>query len=274
MRVRFGHVQNPFSAPVLAAIERGHLADAGVEFELTRFANGSEMSRALALGELDAGVGGHLQTLAATIAGSDQVFIAPLGFERAPDHLPIALVAAGRISRGRELEGAIVGVSAVAAISELQLRIYMRAEGADYGTLTLRAMPFAQLAAALAHGEIAAASAPDPFAAQLAADGLAQIIDRGSLSAELADGERVMIAGVAASRAWVEGNAGTARAIAGALALAIEELRGEPAPAGLHVPYFDRRLREADLQPVFDLAYEHALVDRRAQAGELIIPLD
>jgi ABC-type nitrate/sulfonate/bicarbonate transport system substrate-binding protein len=274
VHVRFGHVQNPFSAPVLAAIERGYLADAGVEFELTRFANGSAMSRALALGEVDAGVGGHLQTLAATLAGADQVFIAPLGFERAPDHLPIALVAAGGISSGRELEGAIVGVSALAAISELQLRIYMRAQGADHATLTLRAMPFAELAAALQSGEIAAASAPDPFAARLAADGLAQIIDRGSLSAELADGQRVMIAGLAASRAWVQGNAGAARAIAGALARAIDELRGDPSPAGLHVPHFDRRLREADLQPVFDLAYEHALVDRRAQANELIVALD
>jgi ABC-type nitrate/sulfonate/bicarbonate transport system substrate-binding protein len=274
VRLRFGHVQNPFSAPVLVAIERGHLADAGVELELTRFANGSEMSRALALGEVDAGVGGHLQTLAATLAGADQVFIAPLGFERAPDHLPIALVAAGRISSGRELEGAIVGVSALAAISELQLRIYMRAQGADYATLRLQAMPFAQLAAALQSGEITAASAPDPFAAGFAADGLAQVIDRGSLSTALADGERVMIAGVAASRAWVESNPGAARAIAGALAAAIDELRAEPPPAGLHVPYFDRSLREADLQPVFDLAYEHGLVDRRAQAGELIVAPD
>jgi NitT/TauT family transport system substrate-binding protein len=274
VRLRFGHVQNPFSAPVLVAMERGHLAEAGVEFELTRFANGSEMSRALALGEVDAGVGGHLQTLAATLAGADQVFIAPLGFERAPDHLPIALVAAGPISSGRELEGATVGVSALAAISELQLRIYMRAQGADYGTLTLRAMPFAQLAAALESGEIAAASAPDPFAAQLAADGLAQIIDRGSLSAELADGERVMIAGLAASRAWVQSNPVAARAIAGALARAVDELRGQPAPAGMHVPHFDRPLREADLQRVFDLAYEHGLVDRRTQAGELMVALD
>jgi hypothetical protein len=40
------------------------------------------------------------------------------------------------------------------------------------------------------------------------------------------------------------------------------------------VPYFDRSLREADLQPVFDLAYEHGLVDRRTQAGELMVALD
>ena len=83
-----------------------------------------------------------------------------------------------------------------------------------------------------------------------------------------------MIAGLAASRAWVVSNPGAARAIAGALARAIDELRGEPAPTGLHVPYFDRSLREADLQPVFDLAYEHGLVDRRTQAGELMVALD
>ncbi|MGA2757466.1 MAG: ABC transporter substrate-binding protein [Solirubrobacteraceae bacterium] len=276
MRVRFGHVQNPFSAPVSTALERGYLAEAGVELEVTRFANGSAMSQALARGEIDLGVGGHVQTLVATLAGSDQVFIGPLGFERAPDHLPIALLAAGEVSCGRDLEGAVVGVSAVAAISELQLRIYMADERANYDAVTLRAMPFADLGGAFTRGEIAAASAPDPFAARLVGEGLAHIVDRGSMSRALRDGERVMITGLASSRSWVAANTSSARAVVAAVARAIDDLRSAASrTAGDgQAPYFDRWLEPADLQTVFDLAYEHGLTDRQADADGLIVSLD
>ena len=127
------------------------------------------------------------------------MFFAPLGFERAPDHLPIALVST--VGSGRELEGRAVGVSARAAISELQLRIYMSAEGADFERLTLEVMPFREMGDALRSGTIAAASAPDPFAAQLERDGLGRIVDRGSLSTALRPGERALIAGLAADEA-------------------------------------------------------------------------
>jgi ABC-type nitrate/sulfonate/bicarbonate transport system substrate-binding protein len=276
VKIRFGHVQNPFSAPVSIALERGYLADAGVELELTRFANGSAMSQALARGEVELGVGGHIQTLVAALGGSDQVFIGPLAFERSPDHLPIALLAAAELACGSELEGAVVGVSAVAAISELQLRIYMADERADYDALTLRAIAFADLAEAFVRGEIAAASAPDPFAARLVRDGLAHIVDRGSLSRALKDGERVMIAGLAASRSWVAANEAAAKGVLAAVARAIDDLRsaGAQAPGDGQLPYFDRRLAGADLQTVFDLAYEHGLSDRPADADALILSLD
>jgi NitT/TauT family transport system substrate-binding protein len=261
---------------VAAALERGYLADAGVELELITYANGSKMSDALARGEVEIGVGGHIQTLVATLAGADQVFIGPLGFERSPDHLPIALLAGGEVRAGRELEGSSVGVSAIAAISELQLRIYMRAEGANYRALTLRAMPFGELGAAFARGEIAAASAPDPFAAQLVQDGLARIIDRGSMSRALAGGERVMIAGLAASRAWVASHRRAAKSVLDGVSRAIDDLRAArpSTPPDRHAPYFDRRLEAGDLQPVFDLAYEHGLTARPADAGELVVLLD
>ena len=130
--VRFGQVANPFSRPVTLALERGYFEDAGVELDVTSFPNGSVMSAAMARGEVDAGVGGHLQTL----DHPGQVFFGPLGFERAPDHLPIALVSS--VGSGRELEGKAVGVSARAAISELQLRIYMAGEGAEFERLRAR----------------------------------------------------------------------------------------------------------------------------------------
>ena len=242
---------NPFSRPVTLALERGYFEDG---LEVTTFRNGSALAEALTRGEVDVGVGGHLQTLGA----GGQVFVGPLGFERAPDHLPIALVA----SRD-DLEGAAVGVSARAAISELQLRIFL---GPAYETVTLVPMPFGELAGAFRRGEIQAASAPDPFAAQLVEEGLGRIVDRGSLSRALPDGARVMIAGLAATRAGAE----PAKRLVDAIGRAIDELRDVPAPPGQHVPHFDRALEPADLQLVCDLAFEHGLVERRVDAAELL----
>ena len=125
------------------------------------------------------------------------MFLAPLGFERAPDDLPIALVSS---VAGRELEGESVGVSARAAISELQLRIFMAGEGADFDQLTLETMPFREMADSFRSGAIAAASVPDPFGAEFERDGLGRVVARGSLGTALPAGERVLIVGLAA--AW------------------------------------------------------------------------
>jgi NitT/TauT family transport system substrate-binding protein len=263
--VRFGHVSNPFSRPVELAVERGYFDKAGVELELTRYANGSAAAAALAAGEIDAGVGGHVQTL-----GAGQVFFAPLGFEEAPGHLPIALVVRPGLTSGRELEGSAVGMSARGAISELQLRIYMRAEGAAYETLHLEAMPFAELAEAMRSGAIAAASAPEPFATQLVADSLGVVIDRGSLSRGVGPGERALITGLAAERVWVEANGDAAHRLADAVGRAVDELAGDETP---NTPRFSRRLDAAELQRVYDLAFEHGLLEQRADARETIVEL-
>lgn len=166
-----------------------------------------------------------------------------------------------------------MGVSARAAISDLQLRIYMLAEGAEYESLTLVPMPFSELPGALRRGDISAASAPDPFAAQLVQEGLGRIIDRGSLSRALPEGERVMIAGLAAARTWVESEPQSAHCVLTAVERAIDDLHAEPhsMPPNQHVPYFDRQLEPSDLQRVFDLAYDYRLIDRRVQAPDLIL---
>ena len=198
------------------------------------------------------------------------MFFAPLGFERAPDHLPIALVST--VDSGRELEGRAVGVSARAAISELQLRIYMASEGADFERLTLEVMPFREMAEAFRSGAVAAASAPDPFAAELEREGLGRVVDRGSLSTALPDGERALVAGLAAGGGWLEHHREQARRIAEATGRAIDDLAAEPG-GPLHTPLFARDLAAADLQRVYDLAYEHGLIAEPANAADLIADL-
>jgi NitT/TauT family transport system substrate-binding protein len=284
--LRLGYVANPFSLPIVVAQERSYFAEAGVDLEMETFPNGSAATAALNAGTIDLGVSGHLQTLMAARGPLKQVFVVPLGFEEAPGHLPVALLGGQGVTSATDLEGRSVAVSAVGAISELQLRIFMAAEGASYDALSLSPMPFREMGAALESGAVAAASAPEPFASLLLAEGLGRVIDRGSLSRALRPGERAMVAGLVAGEAWVASQPALVERVVGAVGRAIDDLRDDLGlagirmvtaagvegvrAAGLQTPRFDRHLDTSDLQRVFDLALTHGLIDQPADASELI----
>jgi NitT/TauT family transport system substrate-binding protein len=283
--IRLGFVANPFSLPFTLALERGYFVTAGLEVEVERFANGSAASAALADGTIEVGVSGHLQTLLIGSGEDRQVFLAPLGFEASPDHLPITLIARDGIDGARDLEGQPIAVSALGAISELQLRIFMHDQGADYDSVQLVAMPFREMGAAFASGSVAAASVPEPFASVLTAAGVGRIIDRGSLSSGLKPGNRAMIAGVASKADWAAADPEAVRGIADAIGLAIDDLAANPTlgvsmMAGqiggavdtslMQPPLFDRHLDVADLEVVFDLAHAHGLLPDSPDASALI----
>jgi ABC-type nitrate/sulfonate/bicarbonate transport system substrate-binding protein len=284
--IRVGFVANPFSLPFTIAVERGYFAALGLDLETERFANGSRVSEALAEGEIDFGVSGHLQTLMSSTDDVPQVFFCPLGFESRPDHLPIALLGGDGIERGRDLEGRAVAVSAVAAISELQLRIFMAADGAEYESLDLATMPFDEMANALARGSVAAASVPDPIASKLAVAGTGRVVDRGSLSSGLADGSRALIAGLATTVKWAHTHTEVIGRVNDAVGCAFDDLDRDASlaatlltrgslgegldPSTIDTPLFDRRFGPGDLQVVFDLALAHGLIDRPADASALV----
>jgi ABC-type nitrate/sulfonate/bicarbonate transport system substrate-binding protein len=283
--VRLGFVANPFSLPFARAVDRSYFDQAGLAVTVERFANGSAVSAALAEGTIDAGVSGHLQTLLAGVGADRQVFVAPLGFEEAPDHLPITLLGAPGVSDAHGLEGHQVAVSALGAISELQLRIFMEASGADYRSLRLAAMPFGEMGEALSSGRVGAASVPEPFASTLIESGVGHLLDRGSLSRGLHAGERAMIAGLAAKASWVSAHPEAVSRVTDALGRAIDDLAGDGGEAaamlagltaaatpiaGMQTPAFDRHLEAPDLQRVFDLALKHGLLGEQVDGALLL----
>lgn len=278
--IRFGHVVNPFSAPLSRALEVGSLEAAGLELAVTRFRNGSEIASGIERGELDVGLGGHLQTLSSALGGSGLVFFAPLGFEESPDHLPVTIVVrAGQSLSGFEA-GTTIAMSARTAISDLQLRIFCASEGLPYGSFRIVTMPFGEMAGALRRGEVEAASVPDPFASEIAAAGIGVIVDRGTLSREMPASGRVMITGLVSTRRWLVAHREPARRLRTAVAEAVTswaeagsaaQLEGLP---GVQMPSFHAELRADDLQLAYDLAARRGIVDRRLCAEEVMIEPD
>jgi NitT/TauT family transport system substrate-binding protein len=242
--------------------------------QVTQHRNGSEVSQLLDRGELDAGLGGHLQTLAAALSGTDQAFFAAVGFEEAPDHLPVAMVVAAQIADGRISDGARIAMSARAAISDLQLRIFAAAEGIDYRSLDIVTMPFSEMQPALEKGDVDAASVPDPFADQIETSGVGRIVDRGTLSREMPDSGRVMITGLVSTKRWIEKNSDLAAAVVEVVGSfmprAAEAVAKSSRVRQSQEPAFDTRLHQDDLQLAFDLAARFGIVANRLAAETVI----
>jgi NitT/TauT family transport system substrate-binding protein len=247
---------------------------------VTWFRNGSEVASGIERGELDVGLGGHLQTLSSALGGSGQVFFAPLGFEEPPDHLPVTIIVrAGETLGGRE-KGATIAMSARAAISDLQLRIFCSAEGLPYESFRIVTMPFGEMAGALRRAEIEAASVPDPFASEIAAAGIGVIVDRGTLSREMPATGRVMITGLVSTRHWLVAHRELARRLRTAVAEAVTSWVESSSVARLEGlpevqrPSFHSELHANDLQLAYDLAARHAIVPRRLSAEKVMMEPD
>lgn len=205
------------------------------------------------------------------------MFFSAVGFEQAPDHLPVTLtVSADGPARGI-VDGATVAMSARAAISDLQVRIFSAAEGLEYESLRIVTMPFTEMQEAFEKGEIDAASVPDPFAAQIESSGVGRIIDRGTLSRKTPAIGRVMITGLVSTKRWIAEHHDLATRFAEVIG---QVIAAAPPPrdgsaersSRMHEPTFDTRLRVADLQLAFDLAAGYGVVADSVAAEVLIAP--
>jgi NitT/TauT family transport system substrate-binding protein len=285
--LRLGFVPNPFSVACYAAVHEGCFEDAGLEVRIVEFANGSRAAEALDAGELDCTVGGHLQTIRAVDLGSDQRFFAPLAFEERPDHSCIALVAGPGGPRSvPELSGCRIGVSAVGAISELQLRVLADMAGIPYDSLSRVTMPFAQMSGALKDGTIAAASLVEPFVSQAMSERGMTLLDEGSLSRIPKPGLPVLITGLVAPHSWLQAHKSTARAAIAAIREGIAFVQThEPsaramiagytripgaAAETMKLPRFRLWLAAADLELVIELAAKFGMLEHAITAGDVI----
>jgi NitT/TauT family transport system substrate-binding protein len=261
-------------------LQAGSFEAAGLKMAVKRFRNGSEVAAGIERGELDVGLSGHLQTLSSALGGSGQVFFAPLGFEESPDHLPVTIVVrADKTLSGLE-SGATIAMSARAAISDLQLRIFCTAEGLPYESFRIVTMPFGEMAGALQRAEIEAASVPDPFAREIVAAGVGIVVDRGTLSREMPARSRVMITGLVSTRHWIVAHRELARRLRTAVAEAVTSWAQASSVAQpkdlteVQAPSFHTELHADDLQLAYDLAAREGIVPRRLAAEEVIMEPD
>ncbi len=207
--LKIGATANDSFAEAYYAQDLGYFTRAGIDAEITTFANGAQVSTGVASGALDIGISSVITLANATIRGLPFVYIAGGGmYSAAAPTIVLCVAKDSPVTSARDLEGKAVSVSGIKDITHLAVVTWLQANGADPAKVNIIEMPFSQVSAALNRGTIAAG-----------------VISEPSLAASLADvrvlakpfeliGKRLMIGGWFATADWAKKNPAAVHAFA------------------------------------------------------------
>ncbi len=279
--LRIGATANDSFAEAYYAQDLGSFTRAGIDAEITTFANGAQVSTGVASGALDIGISSVITLANATLRGLPFVYIAGGGMYTASAPTIVLCVAKDSALAGaRELEGKTVSVSGIKDITHLAVVAYLIKNGADPAKVNIIEMPFSQVSAALKRGTIAAGVISEPS--------LAAALDDVRVLAKPFEliGRRLMIGGWFATTDWEKKNVAAARAFAGVIyetarwananrdkSAVILQKYTKIDDATLHrmvrVTYAES-LAPDMIDPTLDLAAREKFTERRVRAPDMI----
>ncbi|HSE43719.1 MAG TPA: ABC transporter substrate-binding protein [Gemmatimonadales bacterium] len=168
-------------SPIYVAIDKGYFADEGINLKLERISGGSDILTQTAAGNFQIGASGlSAATFNAASAAlkehRDVPFevVSPIHFERAPNNTPLvvsqARFASGEITSIADLKGKKVAINAKGTGTEYALERALQAGGLSVKDVSVQALSFNDMGAALANKAIDGAMLAEPQAT-LAKDG-------------------------------------------------------------------------------------------------------
>jgi NitT/TauT family transport system substrate-binding protein len=145
-------------------LDGGIFARDGLNVEITTLPNGGAIVQAMVGNAVDVGIGDIINAANSVNAGIPLVLLAGGGLYLSSAPTTLLFVSkSSTIVRAKDLEGQVVGVVALASISSLGLREWLRQNGADLEKIRFIEMPFPSMIPALGRGTIAAALLSEPF---------------------------------------------------------------------------------------------------------------
>lgn len=163
--------------PVVLARERGYYRATGLDVHLDRLQTGGNIVPRLLAGDLDIAIGGPGPDFWQAIAsGHDLRLLAPLHAERPPATTPLIVRAEpfdrGEIETVADLRGRTVS-SPSAGVPLFWLASALESGGLTLADVDLRIVPYEEVGAALASGEVDAALLGEPLVTDLVERGIA-----------------------------------------------------------------------------------------------------
>ncbi len=280
--LRVAATANDTYAEAYYAQDRGFFAKAGLNVELTTFANGASVAQAVAGGGVDVGISNVVQIASAVEHNIPFKYFAGGGMY-ASDSATSALLVANDtpIKSAKEFEGKSIAVSTLKDLSALATKAWLAQNGVDVTKVTFIEIPFPAMAPALTRGTVAGAVISEPslsFAKENGARIFAQTYD--------AIGKRFMISGWFANAEFLAKNPEAARRFALAIYEAGKWANAHHAEsAAILVKYakmkpelaakmarcrYAERLDPAQIQGAIDLGVRYGVIDRAIDASELI----
>ena len=272
-----------FSEP-LYGVDAGIFARAGLDVQPSVFPAAGPIAAALAGGALDLGATDVILLANAVNRGVPLIAVAASGLFRTQEPTSGVCVPRGSAVRSaKALEGTSIAVGTLVSLTSVAIRMWLTRNGADPAKVQFVEMKFAEMPAALARGNVAAAYITEPLLTRHADDLTLIATPYGTIA------ETFPISVIVASRSWLGQNADAAKRFAAALyetARWANAHRKETAPmlasftklepeliARMHRTQFATALEPAMLQPILDAAAAYKLIERPTKAADLIAPL-
>jgi NitT/TauT family transport system substrate-binding protein len=280
--IRVAATANDTYAEAYYAQERGAFRAAGLDVELTTFANGASVAQAVVGGAVDVGVSNVVQIGTAVEKGIPIRYFAAGGLYSSdePTTALCTLPAAG-IHEARDFEGKTIGVSTLKDTSFIATEAWLVAHGADLSKIHFIEMPFTTMGPALARGTVAGAVISEPSLSAAKTAG-------ARVFAKSYDGiaDRFLISGWFSTQDFAKKNAAGLKRFANviyATARWANTHRAESAKILVKVAQLDpavvrdmARCQYAEnldvklIQPALDAAAHYGVLDRPMQAAEMI----
>jgi NitT/TauT family transport system substrate-binding protein len=161
-------------APVYLGIQQGFFEQEGIGLELSSGQGGAAIVPGVASGSLDLGFGNNTSTLLGASKGLPLKVVASGVYGTGTpgaDYVEVMVTGDSPMRSAADLVGKKVAVNTLQSIGDTTVRASVRAAGGDAGGVEFVEMPFPNMNAALAAGDVDAIWQVEPFLAMAKADG-------------------------------------------------------------------------------------------------------
>ena len=150
--------------PVLYAQSAGLFKKAGLDVEITRATSGAVVAQAVIAGAMDVGKSSLVSLIAAYARGVPFVMIAPSAIHQKDDaNDGVMILANSPLKSALDLQGKVVGCTAIGDIGYLGLRAMIDDQGGDSSTVRFIELPTTNLGATLEQGRVDAGVTNEPY---------------------------------------------------------------------------------------------------------------
>ncbi|MGB7951793.1 MAG: ABC transporter substrate-binding protein [Candidatus Binatia bacterium] len=286
-RGKLGYMKIADTAPMFVAMEKGFFKAEGLELETIPMAGGAIIVQGVTSGDLQFGWTNVISLYQAHVAKFDFKLIAggATNVKGSNDTHAIEVLKTSPIVRAKDLEDKTVAVNTLNNIVHLMAMAWIDQNGADSSKVKFVEIPFPNMAAALAAGQIDAISVQEPFATAAVEKGAARVLVKPWGEVQ----QKFLIASWFASEKWIQKNRQMTQAFVRAINRGIDAIHADPAVsrstmikwtglspdlvAKIQLPVFEKTLSERDLQATIDLAAKYKMIPRPFKASEVISPL-
>ncbi|MDQ0061657.1 ABC transporter substrate-binding protein [Paenibacillus harenae] len=176
--VKIGLLKNVTHAPAFVAIKKGYLQErlgANVKIEVQGFNNGSDLSTAMATGQVDIGYVGPSPVINQYVRSRN---IKILSGANNGGAVLVARKGSG-VTSVKDLAGKLVAIPTKGSTNEISLRLLLQEQGlkvtSDKSGVQIIAMAPADTLTAMKQGQVDAALLPEPWGTQIANEGFGDI---------------------------------------------------------------------------------------------------